>query len=203
MAASDKAIVLALILAIGLVVSEAAYLNMRSSPSPKPQKREPLIILPPPENVTTQIVVFEDGGVAFWETGGAAESNDAVEKKSGVDSYKLVLQNGVVFNSVHGMASQDYSTELNVEFWIYGADISDDADVWLRFMNYAQADEYYYTIITLNFTGWRHYSVPRADFLMNYVPSGWNDIEMVEFYAFFAGNSETIRIDLLTITSPM
>ena len=70
MAASDKAIVLSLTLVIGLVVAEAAYLNMCSSPSPspKPKKREPFIILPPPENVTWSIA-FTITPVADWSSG--------------------------------------------------------------------------------------------------------------------------------------
>ena len=149
--------------------------------------------------VSANIVIFDDDGVSFWDTSGATESNDAVQKQSGSDSYKLILS-ASSFNSLHTFgSSQDFTSEDNCMFWFYGINVG--WDIWLRFFNVPQGDDYYYTIITLDFVGWQQFSVPRSSFLISGSPTGWNNINQIELYALGTSNGETIRIDLLKFDS--
>jgi len=155
-----------------------------------------------PNSVMAITEVFDDGGVAFWATGGAVESNDSVEKVSGDDSYKLVLSNGVSFNARHNFGSQqDFSTETYFSVWIYGADTADSDYIWIRFMSAVQADQQYYTVIYMNFSGWQFFKIARGDFLINEGAPSWNSIREMEILSFYAGGSETIRFDFMNFES--
>ena len=146
------------------------------------------------------IIIFDDGGSAFWATGGATESDDTEEYQSGSNSYALNLTNGVSFNMIHQYGSgQDWSAETSISFWIYGAGDGDGDYLWLRVERLPDWDDYYYTVIYMNFSGWQQFEIDFDDFLENGSPQSranvFGSVRHIEFLSWYSGSYQIIRFD--------
>jgi len=125
------------------------------------------------------MMVFDDGGVAFWTLVAGTESNDAGVKIRGADSYKVILATQTL-DAYHDYASNtDFSGKTDAKIWVYGANTG--TTIRLEFWNevYASKTNGYYYTITDNFTGWQEFSVARASFTDIGTPTGWDLIRCV------------------------
>jgi hypothetical protein len=86
-------------------------------------------------------VVLDDGGVAFfvaWTADGGdsiTESDDAVEKKVGTNSYKAIMDltaNSGSWYHDYGGSTQDWSVYDNIGFWFYGANTGNTIWIYVR-----------------------------------------------------------------------
>jgi len=141
------------------------------------------------ENVQLAILAIYDGL-------DIEESDDATERKYGLNSYKMILTNSVI-DIYHDYTSvQDFSTRENIKLWFYGANTGNTVRIEFYNETYANKTNGYYTTFVDNTAGWYLVETPRSAFANIGAPIGWNNILCVRLLT-TVNASVTYRIDWL------
>jgi hypothetical protein len=144
------------------------------------------VFLKPYENDTTDegeapLVLFDDGGVAFWTLVDGVESDDTTIKKYGTDSYKVALTVQTLhFYHDYG-SNQDFTKYDFASFWFYGCNTGDSMDTTFYNEVWASRVNGYRFFFTDNFSGWKRFIVPLSRFSDVGTPTGWNNIRSLRF----------------------
>jgi hypothetical protein len=155
--------------------------------------------------IPSPVVIWTDGGTAFWSLISGSAEDDSEEMKKGSSSYKVILSTQTLDFYHNYSVDQNYSSasKPNIGFWLYGQNTGSTIDIEFSKAVYVPVmiDGYRYQI-TDNFVGWKWFEPARADFATIGGYTGWDHIRSIRFHG--SGNvTATYRLDWLVNSNPL
>jgi hypothetical protein len=154
-----------LILFSGLAWGSFVYAQPEEGQAPPPDQ-------PPPE---AEVVILDDfeGGEAEWKWDGMAPDHEHFRSGEAGGLWDTATEQVTARDIVHNWTAHDRLT-----FWCYSPEATGARLLLILWSENPDTDgwDYYWTLIDVDWTEWREFSIPKRAFIATREPS-WNHIE--------------------------